>query len=145
MGDWLGSDQTLLQSLKTSWLIIGDLLVFLAMCLAAWFNINQLSYNPHDGLLLTTHYQVAINAFQNTYLAMAILVIITLVKLLSSRSLSSFYAILGGLMLNLLAIPKLFVPFLKYQPRWHLSIAIAAGWAVSCSLAVFAQSVDDPL
>ncbi|MCQ5003245.1 hypothetical protein NE699_25065, partial [Escherichia coli] len=75
---------------------------------------------PHDGLLLTTHYQVAINAFQNTYLAMAILVIITLVKLLSSRSLSSFYAILGGLMLNLLAIPKLFVPFLKYQPRWHL-------------------------
>ncbi len=136
MGDWLGSDQALLQSLKTSWLIIGDLLVFLAMCLAAWFNINQLSYNPHDGLLLTTHYQVAINAFQNTYLAMAILVIITLVKLLSSRSLSSFYAILGGLMLNLLAIPKLFVPFLKYQPRWHLLIAIAAGWAVSWSLAV---------
>ncbi|MBU8990855.1 hypothetical protein KTF61_15100, partial [Faecalibacterium prausnitzii] len=43
MGDWLGSDQALLQSLKTGWLMIGDLLVFLAMCLAAWFNINQLS------------------------------------------------------------------------------------------------------
>ncbi|MFR0581191.1 LTA synthase family protein [Limosilactobacillus mucosae] len=137
LGDWLNNDLPLQKSIRIGWLLAFNLLIFLTTCLTAWFKINQLTYNPHDGLVLTTHYQVAINAFQNNYLLMAILIVLTLVKLLNSRSASGFYGILGGLMLNLLAVPKLLVPFLKYQPDWHLIVAILIVWISTWLLAIF--------
>lgn len=123
VGDWLANDRAVTQRLEQPLINVVAVVLWLGAALASWLTMNQVHYSPHNGLTPNFHYLYAIPPYQPIML-LAVIASWRYWHVRHPQRCSADNA-MAILILNLLAVPRILVPFLKPNFQWW-KIAVTA-------------------